>query len=168
MHNNLCKISKSHLAFFAKSNRAPHSEDEGIMAPTSNLSSVYCITNNYSYGLWYYSPFCTGSVPFSSGIDCISPSFLFSGTFLNNYPGNTLQYLCSTSCSGPQYSWVTPSKWGTATSGRSSSPYKTSWEKKKRFQMFLIKYKIIWCCHIVSHLGGHNYYFIIFMLVGRA
>ena len=113
-------------AFFVNSIRAPHGEEEAFMAPTSNSSSIYYFTNNYSWGLWWYSPFCTSSMPGSSGIKCTSPSFWFGGTYFGSCPGNTLRYLCSKSCSGPRCFLVTPSKWGTALSWRSFSLYKTS------------------------------------------
>ena len=37
--------------FFEKSIAAPHGEEEGLMAPTSNSSSIYYFANNYTYGL---------------------------------------------------------------------------------------------------------------------
>ena len=66
-----------------KSTGAPHSKEKGLIAPTSNSSSICCFTNNYSYELWQHSPFYTGSVPSSRGIECISLSFLFGGTYFN-------------------------------------------------------------------------------------
>ena len=71
--------------------------------------------------------FHTGSMPSSNRMECTSPSFRFGGTYFGSCPGNTLQYLHSKSHSGPRCSSVTPSKWGTAPSGRSFFPYKTSW-----------------------------------------
>ena len=71
------------------------------MAPTSNSSSIYYFTNNSSYRLWRYSPFHMGSVPDSSGIECMSPSFLLGSTYFSSYQKNASQYLCSKSCSGP-------------------------------------------------------------------
>ena len=67
--------------FLAKSIGAPHNEEEVLMAPTSNSTFIYYLTNNYSYGLWRYSPFCIGLVLSSSGIKCMSPKFLFGGTY---------------------------------------------------------------------------------------
>ena len=64
---------KEPSSFFAKSTRAPHGKEEGLMAPTSNSSSIYYFTSNYSCGLWWYSPFCMGSVPGSSGIRVYIP-----------------------------------------------------------------------------------------------
>ena len=68
------------------------------MAYTSYSSLIYYFINNYSYGLWRYSPFHMGSVPSSNGIECMSPSFWFSGTYFGSYPGNTPWYLHSKSC----------------------------------------------------------------------
>ena len=65
--------------FFAKSTRGPHGIDEDLMAPNSNSSLTYYFTNNYSYGLWKYRPFCMGSMPVLSEIECMSPNFLFGG-----------------------------------------------------------------------------------------
>ena len=62
------------------------------MALTSNSSSIYYFTNNYSYGLWWYSPFPMGSVPSSSRIECLSPNLLFNGTYFGSYPGNISPY----------------------------------------------------------------------------
>ena len=118
---------KEPSSFFTKGTGASQGEEEGLLAPTSNGSSTYYFTNNNSYGLCWYSPFCIGSVPHSSIIECISPSFLFGGTYFGSYPGNTSWYLHSKSHSGPQCSGDTPSKWGTAPSRISLSQYKTSW-----------------------------------------
>ena len=71
------------------------------MAPTSGSSSIDYFTNSYAYRLLLHSPFHMGSVPSSIGVKCISPSFLFGGTYFGSYPGSTLQYLPSKSCSVP-------------------------------------------------------------------
>ena len=34
--------------FFANSTGAPHGEEEGLMAPTSNNSTIYYLSKNYS------------------------------------------------------------------------------------------------------------------------
>ena len=120
---------KEPSGFFAKSTGAPHSKEEGLMAPFYSISSIYYFTNN-SYRLWQYSPFHMGSVPCSRGIECMFTKLLLNGTHFGSYLGNTLQNLCSKSHSGPWCSWVTPSKWGSAPSSRSFSPYKTFYRNR--------------------------------------
>ena len=95
---------KESSIFFANTTGAPHSEKKGLMAPNSNRPSIYYFTNNSPLGLWWYSPFCTDSVPGSSGIECMSHSFLSGGILFGNYPGKTLRYFQSKSHSGPQCS----------------------------------------------------------------
>ena len=119
---------KEPSGFFTKSTGDLYGEEEGLMAPTSNSFSIFHLTNNFSYRLWWYSPFYTDSVPGSSGIKCISPSFLFGGTYFGSYPEYTSCYLFSKSRSGLWCFWVTPSKYCTAPSGRSLSLYKTTWK----------------------------------------
>ena len=92
---------KEPSGFFANNTGANHSKVEGLMAPTSKSSSIGLFTNNFSYGLWYYSFFCNGSVPGSSRIECISHSFLSDGTFFGNYSGKILWYFHSKSHSVP-------------------------------------------------------------------
>ena len=62
MHNNPCKIVKSHLASCAKSTgSSPHGKEEGLMVSyflQLLLSTILLIF--IPDGLWQYSPFCTG------------------------------------------------------------------------------------------------------------
>ena len=44
------------------------------MAPNSNSSSIYCLINNFSYGLWWYSPFNMGLVPNSAKSSAYIPA----------------------------------------------------------------------------------------------
>ena len=37
--------------FFKKSTKTPYGKEEGLMAPTSDSSSIYYFSNNYSYKL---------------------------------------------------------------------------------------------------------------------
>ena len=86
MHNSPYKNAKTHLAFFSKSTGAPHSEEEGLMAPTSNSFFIYYFTNNYSYGLWWYSPFHTGSVP----------GFQWNQVYVSQFPALMVPILAAT------------------------------------------------------------------------
>ena len=60
--------------FLANSIGAPHSEEDGLIAPASNNSSNYFLISNYSWGLCLYMDFHMGSVPSSRGISCMSPA----------------------------------------------------------------------------------------------
>ena len=115
------QICKEPSGFFAKSSRAPHGEEEGLMDPISSSTSIYYFTNNFSCGLRQYSPFHMGSVP---GL-----ILFWQLPILKATQKNTLQYFHSKSCSGPQCSYVTPSKLGTTCSIKSFFSIKDILEK---------------------------------------
>ena len=68
------KNCKELSSFLVKSTRAPHGEEEGLLAPTSNSSSIYYFTYNYSYGLWCCSPFYMDLVPISAELSAHLPA----------------------------------------------------------------------------------------------
>ena len=45
------KNLKEPYGLFEKSTGASHSEEEGLIAPASNISSIYCFAYSYFYGL---------------------------------------------------------------------------------------------------------------------
>ena len=75
--------------FLANSFGAPHGEEDGLIAPDSNNSSNYFLISNYSWGLYLYMDFRTGSAPSSRGSSCMSPSFQLGGARVGSVPGNT-------------------------------------------------------------------------------
>ena len=96
--------------------------------PTSRSSSIYYLTNNYSWGLCLYIDFRMGSAPFTRGILWTSPSFRLGGVRRGNAPGNRSLYLHNRPRSAVRCYSPTLSRWGTAPSGRSFSPYSTSYK----------------------------------------
>ena len=100
------------------------------IAPDSNNSSNYFLISNYSWGLCLYIDFCTGSVPSSRGISCISPSFQLGGARVGSVPGNTSWYLHNAIHNNVLYFLSILSKCGIAPSGSSLSPYKISYKNR--------------------------------------
>ena len=119
--------------FLEKSTGASHGDEYSCIAPASNNSSNYFLTSNYSWGLCLYIDFCTGLVPSTSGISCISLSFWLGSSHVVNVPGNTSQYLHNTLHNNALFYSPIFSKCGIAPSGRSLSPYNTSYRNSTGF-----------------------------------
>ena len=144
---------------------APHGEEDGCIAPASNSSSNYFFISNYSWGLCLNMDFCTGLVPSSRGILCISPSFHLGGACVGSIPGNISRYLHNTICNGVLYFSSTLSKCGIAPSGRSTSPYIISYKNKMGLPDVL-NYLLCIILDPLMDLSG-NWYFTSIILAGR-